>query len=278
MFSVSLASLFIYHCWLVCKNRSTLGRWRTCMCVLFVDAVITVYSLCWTAARSALCICSQSAYSVVFALMMKSVSLHFSHHQSSSAQRFNVPLWAVIRRSSFSLCVHSGTLCLCVKECGLSRGVCYSVMQRHKAQGSKQLSNRHCSHMVALSQICFSWTTKTLSFRVVPLMRPFSGSRSCVVWRIDYIKTEISIFMSEWLTSSPCVLSQRLCVLQCFATASIRTVSVWAAVRTSARSLGMNLNTGRFLFFPGKVIIMGICQRQPEENYLKISIKYNIYL
>lgn len=26
-FSVSLAFLFAYHCWLVCKNRSTLGEW-----------------------------------------------------------------------------------------------------------------------------------------------------------------------------------------------------------------------------------------------------------
>lgn len=44
MFSVSLASLFIYHCWLVCKNRSTLGRWRpprlhARLCVLSFDAV-----------------------------------------------------------------------------------------------------------------------------------------------------------------------------------------------------------------------------------------------
>ncbi|CAB1336923.1 unnamed protein product [Coregonus sp. 'balchen'] len=28
MFSVSLASLFVYHCWLVCKNRSTLEAFR----------------------------------------------------------------------------------------------------------------------------------------------------------------------------------------------------------------------------------------------------------
>lgn len=35
------------------------------------------------------------------------------------------------------------TLSLCVEESGLSRGVCYSVMQRHKAGSSKQLSKRH---------------------------------------------------------------------------------------------------------------------------------------
>lgn len=35
MFSVSLASLFIYHCWLVCKNRSTLGKWCTSCCFIF---------------------------------------------------------------------------------------------------------------------------------------------------------------------------------------------------------------------------------------------------
>ena len=39
MFSVSLASLFVYHCWLVCKNRSTLGKsWHgvsVCCCEHF---------------------------------------------------------------------------------------------------------------------------------------------------------------------------------------------------------------------------------------------------
>lgn len=42
------------------------------------------------------------------------------------------------------MCAQRHALSLCVEESGLSRGVCYSVMQRHKAQSSKQLSNRHC--------------------------------------------------------------------------------------------------------------------------------------
>lgn len=66
-----------------------------------------------------LSICFQSAYclhSVVFALMMTDVSLHFSRRQSpsSSAQWFDEPPRAVIRQRSFSLCAHTGILCLCV--------------------------------------------------------------------------------------------------------------------------------------------------------------------
>lgn len=158
-------------------------------CVLSVDAVFIHPAISYLCILN---ICSQSApclCSVIFALMMKDVSLGFSHHQSpsSSVQWFEEPLWASIRRSGFSLCVHSGTLCLCVEESGLSRGVCYSVMQRHKAQRSKQLSNRHChaaqeekSHLVAHAEICFSCTTKTLSFDVVLLPPLFSKNRSCV--------------------------------------------------------------------------------------------------
>ena len=71
----------------------------------------------------------------------------FPHRQSpsSSARWFDEPLWALIRWSSFSLCVNTGALCLRVFR-GVDypyAGVCYSVMQRHEAQSSKQLSNGH---------------------------------------------------------------------------------------------------------------------------------------
>lgn len=42
------------------------------------------------------------------------------------------------------MCAQRNTLSLCIEESGLSTGVCYSVMQRHKAPSSKQLSNGHC--------------------------------------------------------------------------------------------------------------------------------------
>lgn len=75
MFSVSLASLFIYHCWLVCKNRSTLGRWRpphphACVCVFWV-LTQCLQSLSWTPALCFLGICLLCLHSVIFALMMK---------------------------------------------------------------------------------------------------------------------------------------------------------------------------------------------------------------
>lgn len=130
--------------------------------------------------------CFQSAYSlhsVVFALMMKDVSLHFPHHHHHPHQRSDLMSLSGPSSGHFSLCVHSGALCLCVEQRGLSRGVCYSVMQRHKAQSFKQLSNRHSSeeksHMGEQSEISFSATTKTLSFRIVPLMQPFSRNPSC---------------------------------------------------------------------------------------------------
>lgn len=44
MFSVSLASLFIYHCWLVCKNRSTLGKWCTSCCFIFKMSMKDIFN------------------------------------------------------------------------------------------------------------------------------------------------------------------------------------------------------------------------------------------
>lgn len=121
MFSVSLASLFIYHCWLVCKNRSTLGRWRpprphACLCVFWV-LTQCLQSLSWTPALCFLGICLLCLHSIVFALMMKDAVCLFSPllHLSpfSSAHCLDEPLWAAVRQRSFPLCVHSGTLCPC---------------------------------------------------------------------------------------------------------------------------------------------------------------------
>lgn len=123
-------------------------------------------------------------------------------------------------------------------------------MQRHKAQSCKQLRNRPChatqeekSHLAAQSKICFSCTTKTLSFSVVLLKLLLSRKHSCV----DLLCSCDSLF-SSYLSS------QRLCVPQCFVTAQIRTDSVWASVRISARCLVMKSNTGPFPFSPGKLL------------------------
>lgn len=53
-------------------------------------------------------------------------------------------------------------------------------------------------------------------------------------------------------------------MLQCSATAPIRAVSVWASVRTSARSLGTKLNTGLFLFSLGK-FSWALCKGPPKK-------------
>lgn len=134
--------------------------------------------------------------------------------------------------------------------------------------------------MVAQSEICLSHATKTLSFRVVALMQPFSGNRVDLLseWApINSLNNRLwkggegALYSSSCQTdssTSPCVSLQRLCVLQCFAMAQIRTVSVWASVRTSARSLATKWNTGPFPFSLGTVLwafVKGIS----KENHLK---------
>lgn len=58
-----------------------------------------------------------------------------------------LPWWASLgcyqTEEFLIMCAQWHTLSLCVVESGLSTRVCYSVMQRHKARSSKQLSNRH---------------------------------------------------------------------------------------------------------------------------------------
>lgn len=97
---------------------------------------------------------------------------------SPSMQRSDGLLGAVISPRFLIMSAQWCTLSLCVEQSGLSPGVGYSVMQRHKAQSSKQLSNRHWyavqrekSHLVEQWEIC---ATKARSFRGISLMPRWS--------------------------------------------------------------------------------------------------------
>lgn len=110
MFSVSLASLFIYHCWLVCKNRSTLGGFRTrrlsvYMCVawlkLYLFPLPLVSSSLFTA-QCRLCAKDDGCLTAFLPTSVTTTTTDLNRDLMSSV------LWF------FSLCLHSGTLCLCM--------------------------------------------------------------------------------------------------------------------------------------------------------------------